>query len=125
MAQNIVLSIKTMDVKSLRYNQMFSNPNGEPKKLDVKTTFGVKLNPEQPLSAVVGVRFVSAIEDGSMVFDMEVITLVTVNSFVDNLDEVIKKDFMATIMLAVNEKIKSVTGAIGLNLNITPVNFTL
>ena len=47
-----------------------------------------------------------------------------VDTFVDNLDEVIKRGYLSPIMLAINEKIRSVAGGLGLSIAVPPVNFT-
>lgn len=121
----IAISIRTTDVKSVSYNNNFSGKPSEPKKLDVKSTLGIKLNPEEPLSAIVGVKFIAKVEDDSMSFEMETLTMVTASTFVDNLDEVIKANYLAPIMLSVNEKVRAVSNTLGINLNVPPINFEL
>ena len=54
---------------------------------------------------------------------MDTWTLVTVSTFVDNLDEMIKKNYMRDIMLAVNEKFRSTALSLGLTIQTPPVTF--
>lgn len=123
MANGVKIQIRSTDVKSIKYDNNFSGNAAEPKKLEVKSTLGIRLNPEEPLSAVVGVKFIAKTEDDSMVFELETLTMVSASTFVDNLDDVIKANYLAPIMLGVNERVKAVSSALGLNLNVPPISF--
>lgn len=118
------ISIRTTDIKNVKYDNTFSGKPGEPMKLSVKTNFAVKLNPSQPTTALVCVKFSASDEEAStMTFEVETVTALQASTFVDNLDEVIKKNYIGMVMISVNEKIKALTSTLGLNLQVPAVSF--
>lgn len=110
---NVKVAINPPDVKSLTYNNTFKQA-GQPIPLQVKTAVGVKLNPASPTTAVVITKVEVGDEEKNIVFNIELFTGVTVSTFVDNLDDFIKKNYMAIVMTAVNEKIRAVSSSMGL-----------
>lgn len=110
---NVKVAINPPDVKALTYNNTFKQA-GQPIPLQVKTAVGVKLNPASPTTAVVITKVDVADEEKNIVFNVELFTGITVTTFVDNLDEFIKKNYMGYVMTAVNEKIRAISSAMGL-----------
>ena len=110
---NVKVAINPPDVKSITYNNTFKQA-GKPIPLQVKTGIGVKLNPASPTTAVVITKVDVADEEKNIVFNVEMFTGITVSTFVDNLDEFIKKNYMGVIMTAVNEKIRGISATMGL-----------
>ena len=121
--KDVKFSIRATDIRSLNYQNNFSGKPGEQMKMDVKTNVAVKLNSEVPTMALVCVKFEAKDVNGIMSLDLETMTQVSVSTFVDNLDEVIKKNYMTTIMLAVNEKIRMAATNLGLNIAVPPMVF--
>lgn len=118
------ISMRTTDIKAVKYDNTFTSKPGEPMKLNVKTNFAVKLNPAQPTTALVCVKFSATDEEAkTMTFEVETVTALQASTFIDNLDEVVKKNYMGMVMISVNEKIKSLTSTLGLNLQVPSVSF--
>ncbi len=121
--KDIKVSIRQTDVKSVQFSNKFKLTGNTQNKMNVSANVAVKLNPSQPTTAVVVCRFEAKDEADSIEFAMETLTSVSVDTFVDNLDEVIKRGYLSPIMLAINEKIRSVAGGLGLSIAVPPVNF--
>lgn len=122
--KEVKVNIGATTVKSVKYDNTFLGKPGEPTKLAVKTNFAVKLNPAQPTTALVIVKFVAEDEGSkSMSFELETVTSISVSTFVDNLDDLVKNNYMSSVMLAVNEKIKTLTSTLGLNLQTPAISF--
>jgi hypothetical protein len=122
--KDIKVSIRQTDVKAVSFNNKFKITGNTQNKMNVSANVAVKLNASQPTTAVVVCRFEAKDEADSIEFAMETLTSVSVDTFVDNLDEVIKKGYLSPIMLAINEKIRSVAGGLGLSIAVPPVNFS-
>ncbi len=121
--KDIRVSIGATNVKSVKYDNQYSAKPGEPLKMTVKTNYGIRLNPSAPTTAVVAVKYEAFDEEKkSITFEMETLTPVTVSTFVDNLDELIKKNYLNDVMIGVFEKIRSVTQLLGLNIQMPVAN---
>ncbi len=122
---NIQISIGQTAIKDMRYSNMLPAVNSKPVRLEVKTNAKVKLNMAAPLSAIFEVTFkATEPEDERVHFEIQTSTPVTVSSYIDNLDKVLQKEYLPSIMLAVNEKIRMVTSALGLSLRIPNLTFS-
>ena len=124
--KDVKVTIGAANVKALTYDNRFGAKPNEQVKLNVKTQVAIELNPAAPTQAAVRVRF--ECNDGeeekkNMVFVLDTITLVEVNTFVDNLDAFIKANFLNEIMVGVNEKIRMVSGSVGVNISTPPIVF--
>lgn len=119
--KNIKVSIRPTEVKTLIYDNQFKLSNGEKAQLAVKTNAAVKLNPQTPTTAVVAVKFEAVKADETLKFMLETVTAVEVDTFVDNLDEFVKKHYLTCIMIAVNEKIRNLTSSLGMNMVVPAV----
>ena len=111
-----------MESPTLEYNNAYSAKPGEQIKMSVQTKVAVHLNPAAPTTAMAHVRFEIADEEKKYVnMVLETLTPFSVSTFIDNLDEMIKKNYMSDVMLAVNEKIRVVTALCGLGLQVPPI----
>ena len=84
----------------------------------MKTQVGIKLNPAAPTTAMVLVKTTVGDEEKNLTLEIETMTLVVASTFVDNLDEIIKKQYLPILMISVNEKVRSVTATMGINLKL-------
>jgi len=122
--KDVKVTIAATNIKGLKYDNNFTAKPGEPLKLAVKTQLAVRLNPAAPTTAVVVVHFEVGDEEKKVVsMQMETWTAVSVSTFVDNLDEMIKKNYINDVMLAVNEKIRTTSALVGLNIQTPPIGF--
>ena len=77
----------------LKYDNTFASKPGEPLKLSVKVQTAVQLNPAAPTTAMVLVHYECSDEEKKLItMEMDTLTPVNASTFVDNLDEVIKKN---------------------------------
>lgn len=121
---DIVVSIKQTEIKSIEYKNDFTMTPGAQVKLEVRTNAKVLLNMATPLSAVVEVTFLAEDPENDKVkLELHTCTPVTVSSFIDNLDKIIQQKYLASIMLAVNEKIRLVATAVGMNIRVPNITF--
>ena len=91
-------------------------------KLAVKTQIAVNLNPASPTVAMVLVKYEASDEEKKVIgLTIETMTPVSVSTFVDNLDEVIKKKYIGEVMIGVAEKIRMLSSIVGLSLTVPPV----
>ena len=122
--KDVKVQIAATNIKSIKYDNSFLAKPGEPMKLGVKTQVGVRLNPAAPTTAVVLVHFEIGDEEKKLVnMELDTLTPITVSTFVDNLDDMIKKNYINDVMLSVNEKIRSITAMVGLNIQTPPISF--
>ncbi len=121
---NVQISINQTAIKEMKYSNMLMAVTAKPVRLEVKTHAKVKLNMAAPLSAVFEVTFQAVEpEEERISLEIQTNTPVTVSSYIDNLDKVLQKEYLPSIMLAVNEKIRMVTSALGLSLRIPNLTF--
>ena len=122
--KDVKVSIAATNIRSLKYENNFTAKPGEQIKLGVKTQLAVRLNPAAPTTAMVLVHFeVSDEEKKAVSMELDTLTPVNVSTFVDNLDDVIKKNYVNDVMLSVNEKIRVVSAMVGLNIQTPPISF--
>lgn len=123
MAENLVISIRPTDVKSCSYVNDFRVKPGERVDIQVKTNLAIKTNPAQPTNAVVFVKFEASDPNKGISLQIETITAVVASTFVDDFEAVIRDEYINMIMLAVNERIRSVASNVGFNITVPGVNF--
>ena len=120
--KDIQVSIGSTGIKSFNYNNTFAAKPGEQMKLAVKTQIAVNLNPASPTVAMVLVKYEASEEEKKVIgLTIETMTPVSVSTFVDNLDEVIKKKYIGEVMIGVAEKIRMLSSIVGLSLTVPPV----
>lgn len=121
---DIQVRIKPTDVKKIDFEAPSAIQPNQPLSLEVGTSTRVLLNMSEPLMALVEIEFtVTAKEDDNFKLTVQTVTGVTVSSFVDNLDEVIMKNYASSILLAANEKFKQITSISGINLRLPNLAF--
>ena len=120
---NVVVSIRPCDVKNVSYKNEFRAKPGEKINIQVKTNVAVKLAPDHPQNAAVLVRFEAADQATGIELIIETITALTSNTFVDDFEGLIKDEYLNTIVLAANEKIRTVATNVGLNVTTPTMNF--
>ncbi len=121
--KNVEVTIRATDVKGIKFQNSFANKPGEPLRIKIKTSAGVQFNPETPTMGFVIIKFEANDENNNLALELETITTLSVSTYVDNLEDVIKKNYMNSIMLSVNEKVRSVASVVGLNLTVPAIKF--
>ena len=116
--KNVQVQINPTEIKSVAYNNNFSNQPGTQIKLSVKNETNIKLNPTNPVAAVVMLRCTCEDENKSISFVVETITGVVSSTFVDNFDQLIQQVYLPSIIMASNEKIRSVSSLVGMPIRI-------
>ncbi|MCR4938034.1 MAG: hypothetical protein K5987_07760 [Lachnospiraceae bacterium] len=120
--KDIQVSIGAANIRTFNYNNNFTAKPGDQMKLAVNTSFAVSLNPASPTVAMVLVKFTAVDEEKKNIsLTIETMTPVTVSSFVDNLDEMIKKNYLNEVMIGVGEKVRTLTAITGLNLSVPAI----
>ena len=112
------ITLNPPEIKSISYNNTFRQKAGQPLKMTVKSQVSVKTNPAAPTTAMALVKITAGDEEKNLSFEVETMTLAVASTFVDNLDDVLKTQYLPILMMAVNEKIRSVSVAMGLNLRL-------
>ncbi len=121
---DIQVRIKPTDVKKIDYEAPSAVASSQPLNLEVGTNTKVLLNMAEPLMALVEIEFtVTAKEDDNFRLIVHTVTGVIVSSFIDNLDEVIMRNYAPSIILAANEKFKQITSVAGINLRLPNLTF--
>ena len=122
--KDVKVTIAPTNIKSLKFENNYNAKPGEQVKLGVQMKVAVHLNPAAPTTALAHVQFSVADEEKKHVsMELETLTPITVSTFVDNLDDMIKKNYINDVMLSVNEKIRSITAMVGLNIQTPPISF--
>ena len=122
--KDVKVTIAPTNIKSLKFENNYNAKPGEQVKLGVQMKVAVHLNPAAPTTALAHVHFAVADEEKKHVsMELETLTPITVSTFIDNLDEVIKKNYLNDIMMAVNEKIRIAATITGLNITTPSIAF--
>ena len=122
--KDVKMSIGTTNIKMLKYDNTFASKPGEPLKLSVKVQTAVQLNPAAPTTAMVLVHYECSDEEKKLItMEMDTLTPVNASTFVDNLDEVIKKNYINHVMVGVNERIRTVSSIIGITIQTPAIPF--
>lgn len=111
--KNVEVTINPTEIRSVKYNNAFSKKTGEKIALSVKSEASIKLNPANPVVAIVVVKISVEDPDKSMQMEIETITGITVSTFIDNFDQFIKNKYLPIIIMSVNEKVRSLSAIMG------------
>lgn len=122
--KNAKISIRPADIGSIKYSNQFKVKPGEQLNLSIKTGAVVKMNPAAPTSAVVVYKFSAKTEDETLVADIETLTAVSASTYIDDLENVIKRNYMNIILLNANEKVRAIFTTVGLNINLPSYSFS-
>ena len=120
---DVMVTIAPTEVKSVRYDNTFKIQAGQQVKLAIKNTVGVQTSPTNPVAAHVLSKITVEDETKNISFEIETITPVTTSTYVDNLEEFIKRRYMSVVMLAVNEKVRNVTTLLGIPVRLPALRF--
>lgn len=84
--KSVEVTINPTEVRSVKYINAFSKKPGEKISLSVKSEASIKLNPTNPVVALVIVKVIVEDPDKCIQMEIETITGVNVSTFIDNLD---------------------------------------
>lgn len=103
-------------IKSVEYNTEFPT---EGVNLTGAPEFKIITFPDKPLEGCVDVIFTAKDADGDRVMiKIHTRTALKVNTFIDEFDKFIGDNYLTSIMLSVNEKIRQVASAVGMTIRI-------
>ena len=111
--KNIQVTINPTEIRHIDFTNAFNKRPGEKISLQVKSEATIKLNPSNPVVALVIVNLKVEDPDKSISMNIETITGVTVSTFIDDLEGFIRSAYMPVIIMASNEKVRNVTTNIG------------
>lgn len=122
----VTCTIGRTDIKKIDFNKELKVAPNQQVKLQIKTNYKVGYNPERPLEAIVFSNVVIADEEtGMMHLVVEMITPIAASSFVDNFDEVVKREYIPTVLSIVGEKVKDISTYVGIPIMIPSPKFPL
>lgn len=121
--KNVTVTINPTEIKSLSYNNNFSIKPGEKIALNVKSEAAIKPNASNPVAALVGIKMIVTDSEGSLQLMVETITGVTLSTFIDDIEQFIKDNYMSVILMSANEKIRSISALIGVPIRIPNPRF--
>ena len=123
--KNVEVVINPTEIRSVKYSNAFSKKPGEKIALSVRSEASIKLNPTNPAVAIVVVRVVVEDPDKCIQVDVETITGVTVSTFIDNLDQFIKDNYLSVIIMSANEKVRTLSAVMGAPIKIPNPKFNV
>ena len=123
--KNVEVVINPTEIRSVKYSNAFSKKPGEKIALSVRSEASIKLNPTNPVVAIVVVRVVVEDPDKCIHVDVETITGVTVSTFIDNLDQFIKDNYISVIIMSANEKVRTLSAVMGAPIKIPNPKFNV
>ena len=123
--KNVEVVINPTEIRSVKYSNAFSKKPGEKIALSVRSEASIKLNPTNPVVAIVVVRVVVEDPDKCIQVDVETITGVTVSTFIDNLDQFIKDNYLSVIIMSANEKVRTLSAVMGAPIKIPNPKFNV
>ena len=123
--KNVEVVINPTERRSVKYSNAFSKKPGEKIALSVRSEASIKLNPTNPVVAIVVVRVVVEDPDKCIQVDVETITGVTVSTFIDNLDQFIKDNYLSVIIMSANEKVRTLSAVMGAPIKIPNPKFNV
>ena len=123
--KNVEVVINPTEIRSVKYSNAFSKKPGEKIALSVRSEASKKLNPTNPVVAIVVVRVVVEDPDKCIQVDVETITGVTVSTFIDNLDQFIKDNYLSVIIMSANEKVRTLSAVMGAPIKIPNPKFNV
>ena len=123
--KNVEVVINPTEIRSVKCSNAFSKKPGEKIALSVRSEASIKLNPTNPVVAIVVVRVVVEDPDKCIQVDVETITGVTVSTFIDNLDQFIKDNYLSVIIMSANEKVRTLSAVMGAPIKIPNPKFNV
>ena len=115
---DLTCSIGRSDIIKIDYNKELKNVGSQQIQLKINVTSEVLYKAEEPLRAIVRSNVSIKDEQNDMLhLNMIVLTPVTASSFIDNLPELVKKQYTPIITAVIAEKVKEISSFVG-----TPIN---
>lgn len=121
--KNVEVTINPTEVRSVKYINAFSKKPGETISLSVKSEASIKLNPTNPVVALVIVKVIVEDPDKCIQMEIETITGVNVSTFIDDLDRFIKEKYLPVIIMSSNEKVRALSAMMGTPIKIPNPRF--
>lgn len=112
--KNVQVRINPTEIRHFSYTNAFNKKPGEQIKLQVMSKVNVILNPTNPVLALVAVTVSVEDPDKSVTMNVETVTGVTVSTFVDDLEGFIRENYLSTIIMVSNEKVRATTLSVGM-----------
>lgn len=112
--KNVQVTINPTEIKHIDYTNAFTKKPGEKIALQVKQDASIRLNPSNPVSAIVLLNVTIEDPDKCISLHVETITGVTVSTFIDDLEGFIRTKYLPTVVLSSNEKIRATTCCFGI-----------
>ena len=116
--KNVTVTINPTEIRTLYYTYNFTMKPGEKIALNVKSEAAIKPNTTNPVAALVAVKVEVTDPNQCIHMVIETITGVTVSTFIDDIEQYIKDNYMSVILMSANEKIRSVSALIGVSIRI-------
>lgn len=112
--KNAKVTIRPAEITSIQFNAPKVAKPGVPVKLKMACKFNAGINQNAPTNGAAKVQFIIETEDGDKVLEIETTTVVTASTYIDNFQQVIKKEYGQIILLDANEKVRTITQSIGM-----------
>ena len=112
--KKVQVTFNPTEIKGVNYSNSFTKKPGEKFSLQVRSEVAIKLNPVNPVSALVAIHVFVEDPDKCIQLDIKTITYVTVSTFIDDLEGFIRAKYLPVVVMASNEKIRNITTLIGL-----------
>lgn len=121
--KNVTVTINPTEIKTLSFNNNFTMKPGEKIALNVKSEAAIRPNATNPVAALVAVKVEVTDPNQSISMTVETITGVTVSTFIDDIEQFIRENYMSVILMSANEKIRSISALIGVPIRIPNPRF--
>lgn len=112
--KDVQVTINPTEIKMFSYNNNFTKRPGEKFQLQVKSNATIRLNTNDPVQALVVVAVAVEDPDNCIDIKVETITGLTVSTFIDDLEGFIRDNYLAVVIMAANEKIRTITTMAGM-----------
>lgn len=112
--KNVQVIINPTEIRHIDYTNAFSKKPGEKISLQVKQDVAIRLNPNNPVTALVIVNTKIEDPDKCINLNVETITGVTVSTFIDDLEGFIRANYISVVVLSSNEKMRAATCSLGI-----------
>lgn len=119
---DLTCTIGRTDIKKIDFNKELSIQPNQQIELKIQTANKVLYNAERPLQALVHTTITIKDEKNDLLhFTFEFITPVVASSFIDNLEELVKKQYVPIVNVIAAEKVKEITTYVGTAINLPGV----
>ena len=112
--KNVQVTINPTEIRHFDYTNAFNKKPGEQIALQVRSSVDIKLNPNNPVIALVIINVKVEDPDKCVSMNIETLTGITVSTFIDDLEGFIRSTYLPTVIMVSNEKVRSATMAVGM-----------